>query len=307
MSNELIHKGEDMELKGIYTALVTPFKDYKVDEEALERLIAFQMEGGVDGLVPCGSTGEASTLSYEEHERVIELVIKHAHGTVPVIAGTGSNCTDEAIELTQSAKKIGADMCLLTTPYYNKPSQEGLYRHYKKIAETVDIPLILYNIPGRTGVNMTPETIKRLAEIPNIVGIKEASGSLIQVAEIFRLTDGKFTILSGDDNLFLPMMSAGAVGVISVASNIIPKQMQEFYRAFIIEKDIYKARDMNAQLMPFFQSLFIETNPIPVKEVLYFMGMIEEELRLPMCPASEGTKAALREVMEEYGLGKGKG
>ena len=293
-----------MELKGIYTALVTPFKDYKVDEEALERLIGFQLEGVVDGLVPCGSTGEASTLGYDEHKRVIELTIKHAHGTVPVIAGTGSNCTEEAIELTRSAKKIGANMCLLTTPYYNKPSQEGLYRHYRKIAEDVDIPLILYNIPGRTGVNMTPETIKRLAEIPNIVGIKEASGSLIQVAEIFRLTDGKFTILSGDDNLFLPMMSAGAVGVISVASNIIPKEMQELYRAFFVEKDIFKARDMNARFMPLFQSMFIETNPIPVKEALYFMGMIEEELRLPMCPASEGNKAALRKVLEEYGLVK---
>ncbi len=292
-----------MELKGIYTALITPFKDYKVDEEAFGKLIAFQLEGGVNGLVPCGTTGEASTLSYEEHERVIELTIKYAKGTVPVIAGTGSNSTEEAIELTKSAKKIGADMCLLTTPYYNKPTQEGMYRHYKKIAEEVDIPLILYNIPGRTGVNMTPETIKRIAEIPNIAGIKEASGSLIQVAEIFRLTEGKFTILSGDDNLFLPMMSAGAVGVISVASNVIPKQMQEFFRTFFVERDIFKARDINARLMPFFQSLFIETNPIPVKEILYFMGMIEEELRLPMCPASDGTKAILRKVVEEYGLG----
>ncbi len=291
-----------MKLKGIYTALITPFKDYKVDEEAFGKLIAFQLEGGVNGLVPCGTTGEASTLSYEEHKRVIELTIKYAKGTVPVIAGTGSNSTEEAIELTKSAKKIGADMCLLTTPYYNKPTQEGMYRHYKKIAEEVDIPLILYNIPGRTGVNMTPETIKRIAEIPNIAGIKEASGSLIQVAEIFRLTEGKFTILSGDDNLFLPMMSAGAVGVISVASNVIPKQMQEFFRTFFVERDIFKARDINARLMPFFQSLFIETNPIPVKEILYFMGMIEEELRLPMCPASDGTKAILRKVVEEYGL-----
>ncbi len=291
-----------MELKGIYTALITPFKDYKVDEEAFGKLIAFQLEGGVNGLVPCGTTGEASTLSYEEHKRVIELTIKYAKGTVPVIAGTGSNSTEEAIELTKSAKKIGADMCLLTTPYYNKPTQEGMYRHYKKIAEEVDIPLILYNIPGRTGVNMTPETIKRIAEIPNIAGIKEASGSLIQVAEIFRLTEGKFTILSGDDNLFLPMMSAGAVGVISVASNVIPKQMQEFFRTFFVERDIFKARDINARLMPFIQSLFIETNPIPVKEILYFMGMIEEELRLPMCPASDGTKAILRKVVEEYGL-----
>ncbi|HNQ64144.1 MAG TPA: 4-hydroxy-tetrahydrodipicolinate synthase [Syntrophorhabdaceae bacterium] len=291
-----------MELKGIFTALVTPFKDYKLDEEALKRIVEFQLTSGVDGLVPCGTTGEASTLSFEEHERVIELTIKHVGGKVPVIAGTGSNCTDEAIELTGSAKKIGADACLLTTPYYNKPTQEGLYRHFKKIAESVDIPLVLYNIPGRTGVNMTPETIKRLADIPNIIGIKEASGSLIQVAEIYRLTDGRFTILSGDDNLFLPMMSAGAVGVISVASNIIPTEMQALFKTFMVEKDIFKASDMNARLMPLFQSIFIETNPIPIKECLYFMGMIKEELRLPMCPASDTTKAILRKVLEEYGL-----
>jgi len=291
-----------MELKGIFTALVTPFKDYELDEEGLKRIVESQLAGGVDGLVPCGSTGEASTLSYEEHERVIELTIKYANGKVPIIAGTGSNSTEEAIELTKSAKQIGADACLLTTPYYNKPTQEGLYRHYRKIAESVDIPLILYNIPGRTGVNMTPETIKRLADIPSIIGIKEASGSLVQIAEIYRLTNGKFIILSGDDNLFLPMMSAGAVGVISVASNIIPKEMQALFKAFMIERDIFKARDINTRLMPLFQSLFIETNPIPIKECLYFMGMIEEEFRLPMCPASDTTKATLRKVLEEYGL-----
>lgn len=291
-----------MELKGVYTALVTPFKDYNVDEEALKRLIALQLEGGVDGLVPCGTTGEASTLDYEEHERVIELTIECAKGTVPVIAGTGSNSTKEATELTARAKQIGANMCLITTPYYNKPTQEGLYRHYRKIAEEVDIPLILYNVPGRTGINMMPETVKRLAEIPNIIGIKEASGSLVQVVEIYRLTSRTFTILSGDDNLFLPMMSAGAAGVISVVSNILPAELKALYRAFLEEGNIEKARDMNARLMPIFQGMFIETNPIPVKEALYYMGIIEEEFRLPLCPMSEANKSITKNLLKEYGL-----
>ena len=291
-----------MGLKGVYTALVTPFKDYAVDEQALRRLVQLQLEGGVDGIVPCGTTGEASTLDYDEHERVIELVIECVKGAVPVIAGTGSNSTKEAIELTAKAKEIGVDMCLLTTPYYNKPTQEGLYRHYKKIAEEVDIPLVLYNIPGRTGINMTPETTKRLAEIPNVVAIKEASGSLVQVAEIYRLTEGKFTILSGDDNLFLPMMSVGAVGVISVLSNMMPAQLRALYTAFLEERDIKKACEMNARLMPLFQGIFIETNPIPVKEALYYMGIIEEEFRLPLCTMSDANKAVFKNLLREYGL-----
>ncbi|MCX5805199.1 MAG: 4-hydroxy-tetrahydrodipicolinate synthase [Proteobacteria bacterium] len=291
-----------MELKGVYTALVTPFKNDKLDEGALKKLIALQIKGGVDGFVPCGSTGEASTLDYEEHKRVIELTVECAKRTVPVIAGTGSNSTKEAIELTSMAKQVGADKCLLTTPYYNKPTQEGLYRHFRKIAEEVDIPLILYNIPGRTGINMTPETVKRLAEIPNIEGIKEASGSLVQVAEIYRLTKGKFTILSGDDNLFLPMMSVGAVGVISVLSNMMPAQMKTLYQTFLEEKDIEKARDINAYLMPLFQGIFIETNPIPVKEALYYMGIIEEEFRLPLCTMSDANKIVMKSLLKEYGL-----
>jgi 4-hydroxy-tetrahydrodipicolinate synthase len=296
------NKGGVMELKGIYTALVTPFKNDSLDEDAFKRLIALQLDGGVDGFVPCGSTGEASTLDYDEHKRVIELTVECAKKAVPVIAGTGSNSTKEAIELTAMAKQIGADMCLLTTPYYNKPTQEGLYRHYRKIAEEVDIPLILYNIPGRTGINMTPETVKRLAEIPGIKGIKEASGSLVQVAEIYRLTQGKFTILSGDDNLFLPMMSAGAVGIISVLSNMLPLKMKTLYKTFLEERDIEKARDINAYLMPLFQGIFIETNPIPVKEALYYMGIIEEEFRLPLCSMSEANKTILKGLLKEYGL-----
>ena len=291
-----------MDLAGVFTALVTPFKNGKVDEDALKDLIGFQLKGDVDGLVPCGTTGEAPTLSYEEHERVIELTVKYAGGSVPVIAGTGSNSTKEAIELTEGAKRLGADACLLTTPYYNKPTQEGLYRHYKEIAEAVDISLVLYNIPGRTGINMAPETIKRVAEIPNIVGIKEASGSLVQVSEIYRLTGGRFTIFSGDDNIFLPMMSVGAVGVISVISNIMPKELKELYRAFAEEEDIKKARDLHTRLMPLFQGMFIETNPIPVKEALYYMGMIEKEFRLPLCPLSDANSRYLKGLLKVYGL-----
>jgi 4-hydroxy-tetrahydrodipicolinate synthase len=295
-------EGESMELKGIYTALVTPFKDYAVDEESFRGLIDFQLQEGIDGIVPCGTTGESATLSYEEHERVVEIAVKQVKGKVPVIAGTGSNSTHETIELTAGAKKLGADMCLLTTPYYNKPTQEGLYRHFRKVAEDVEIPLILYNIPGRTGINMAPETVKRLAEIPNVIGIKEASGSLTQVAEIYRLTGGKFAILSGDDNLFLPMMSVGAVGVISVVSNVLPKEMGMLYRTFLEDRDVAEARDLNARLMPIFQAMFVETNPIPVKESLYYMGMIEKEFRLPLCPLSEASRGILKEALKDFGL-----
>ena len=295
-----------MDLKGIYTALVTPFKDGKLDEKAFRDLIEFQLKGGINGVVPCGTTGEAPTLSYEEHEKVIELAVKYVHGKVPVIAGTGSNSTQEAIELTEGAKKLGADFCLLTTPYYNKPNQEGLYQHFKAIAEAVNIPLILYNIPGRTGINMTPETTFRLSKIKNIVGIKEAAGSLAQVSDIYRLTKGTFAILSGDDNLFLPMMSVGAVGVISVASNIMPKELQSLYRAFLIEKNIKKAMSIHTRLMPLFQGMFIETNPIPIKEAMAYMGMLKKELRLPLCPLSDANSRLIKGLLDEYGLLKKK-
>jgi 4-hydroxy-tetrahydrodipicolinate synthase len=293
-----------MEIKGIYTALVTPFRDYDLDEKALEGLIGFQLKGGVNGIVPCGTTGEAATLSYEEHERVVELTVKYVNGAVPVVAGTGSNSTKETIELTASAKQVGADMCLLTTPYYNKPTQEGLYRHYKKVAEEVDIPLILYNIPGRTGINMMPETVARLAEIPTIIGIKEASGSLVQVADIYRMAKDKITIMSGDDNLFLPMMSVGARGVVSVLSNAMPAELQRLYTAFLDERDIDKAMALNANLLPIMQAMFVETNPIPIKETLYHMGMMEKEFRLPLCPLSEGNSRFLKAVLKNYGLFK---
>lgn len=291
-----------MTLKGIYTALVTPFKNGNLDEKAFKNLIEFQLKGRVNGLVPCGTTGEAPTLSYEEHEKVIELAVKYVNGKVPVVAGTGSNSTQEAIELTRGAKKLGADFCLLTTPYYNKPSQEGLYQHFKAIAEAVNIPLILYNIPGRTGINMIPETVFRLSKLKNIVGIKEAAGSLVQVSDIYRLTKGKFTILSGDDNLFLPMMSVGATGIISVLSNIMPKEIQSLYRAFLVEKNIVKAMNMHTRLMPLFQGIFVETNPVPIKEAMAYMGMIAKEIRLPLCPLSQTNGMFLKSLLAEYGL-----
>jgi 4-hydroxy-tetrahydrodipicolinate synthase len=291
-----------MTLKGIYTALVTPFKNGNLDEKAFRNLIDFQLKGRINGLVPCGTTGEAPTLSYEEHEKVIELAVKYVNGKVPVIAGTGSNSTQEAIELTRGAKKLGADFCLLTTPYYNKPSQEGLYQHFKAIAEAVNIPLILYNIPGRTGINMVPETVFRLSKLRNIVGIKEAAGSLAQVSDIYRLTKGKFAILSGDDNLFLPMMSVGAVGVISVLSNIMPKEMQSLYRAFLVEKNVVKAMNVHTRLMPLFQGIFVETNPVPIKEAMAYMGMIAKEFRLPLCPLSQANSMFIKNLLAEHGL-----
>jgi 4-hydroxy-tetrahydrodipicolinate synthase len=291
-----------MDLKGVYTALITPFKNGTIDEEGLGRLIEFQLQGGVDGIVPCGTTGEASTLSYEEHERVIELTVKFVNGKIPVIAGTGSNSTLETVELTAKAKKLGTDMVLLVAPYYNRPTQEGLYGHFKKVAENVDIPIVLYNIPTRTGVNMLPELVARLAEIPNIVAIKEASGSLQQVADIYRLTKGRFTILSGDDNIFLPMMALGARGVISVLSNILPQKLKMLSKAFLDEKDIEKARTLHMELMPLFQAMFVEVNPVPVKESLYYMGLVEKELRLPLVPLADKNREYLKTVLREFGL-----
>jgi 4-hydroxy-tetrahydrodipicolinate synthase len=291
-----------MRIHGVHTALVTPFRDGALDETALGKLIEFQLNEGIDGLVPCGSTGEAATLSYEEHERVIELTVKLAGGRVPVTAGTGSNSTKETIELTGIAKHLGADMALIVAPYYNRPTQEGMYLHFRKVAEEVDIPLILYNIPGRTGVNMLPELVARLAEIPNIVGIKEASGSVQQVADIFRLTKGKFSILSGDDNLFLPMMSLGGTGVISVISNMMPGRMKDLGKAFLEENNPAKACEIHVQLMPLFHGMFIETNPVPVKEALYHMGVIEKEVRLPLCQLSEQNRNYVKELIKGYGL-----
>jgi len=287
--------------KGSMVAIVTPFKNGKVDEKALGDLIEFQILNGTDGIVPCGTTGESATLSYEEHNRVIEFTIEAVKKRVPVIAGTGSNSTDEAIMLTRHAKKAKADAALLITPYYNKPTQEGLYRHYKKIAEDVDIPLVLYNVPGRTGVNMLPQTVARLSEIKNIVAIKEATGSLQQISETIQLCGERIAILSGDDFTALPTYAVGGKGVISVTANIIPKDMSAMWDAF--EKgDLKEANRLHYKTFNLHGLMFCETNPIPVKTALSLMGKCTAEFRLPLCPMSDANLEKLKKGLKEYGL-----
>src|SRR5512133_1418115 len=256
--------------KGSIVAIVTPFKNGVVDEEKLRELVEFQIANGTDGIVPCGTTGESSTLDYEEHDRVIEIVIHQVNKRVPVIAGTGSNSTREAIEITAHAKKLGADGALLVTPYYNKPSQDGLYHHYKAVAEAVALPQILYNVPGRTGVNLLPETVARLAEISNIVAIKEATGSLQQASEVLDLCGDKIDVFSGDDFITFPMMACGAKGVISVLANIMPRTVADLVDAFFAG-DMEKARQLHLQTLKIGSAMFIESNPVPVKTALELM------------------------------------
>jgi 4-hydroxy-tetrahydrodipicolinate synthase len=282
--------------EGSITAIVTPFSNGKVDGAALRKLVEFQIRSGTDGIVPCGTTGESPTLSFEEHERVIDIVVRTARGRVPVIAGTGSNNTKEAVTLTRYAKKAGADGALVITPYYNKPTQEGLYRHFRTVAESADIPLVMYNVPGRTGVNMLPETVARLAAIPNIVGIKEASGNMGQICDVIAAAPPGFHVLSGDDGIFFPLLCLGARGVISVASNVDPARMAELYDAFKAG-DVARARELHFRLWDLFRVLFVETNPIPVKTALAMMGRIREEIRLPLCTMSEGGKKSLARVL----------
>jgi 4-hydroxy-tetrahydrodipicolinate synthase len=287
--------------KGSIVAIVTPFKNGEIDEESLRELVEFQIENGTDGIVPCGTTGEASTLDYDEHDRVIEIVVQQAKKRVPVIAGTGSNSTKEAIEITEHAKKVGADGALLVTPYYNKPTQEGLYRHYKTVAESVALPQILYNVPGRTSVNMLPETVARLADIPNIVGIKEASGSLQQVSEVLSLCGDRIEVLSGDDFITFPIMACGGSGVISVTANIMPKEIAAMIDAFNAG-DLEEARRLHLRLLRINNAMFIETNPTPVKTALGLMGKCDDEVRLPLAPMSEANTSKLAAVMKEYNL-----
>lgn len=283
---------------GSHVAIVTPFRKGKVDERALGDLIEWQIAKGTNGIVPCGTTGESATLSHEEHNRVIELTVEVVRRRVPVTAGTGSNSTDEAISLTKHAKGAGADAALLITPYYNKPTQEGLYRHYKAIAEAVDLPLVLYNIPGRTGVNMLPATVARLAVIPNIVGVKEGSGVIQQASDIVQTCGGRLAVLAGDDAMTLPMMAVGGQGVITVTANIAPTEMANMVKAFAAG-NIEEARRLHFQLSPLFAALFYETNPIPVKEALGMMGKIDPELRLPLCPMGKENRDKLMQVMKE--------
>jgi len=288
--------------KGSIVAIVTPFtKTGDIDEERLRELVEFQIENGTDGIVPCGTTGEASTLDYEEHDRVIEIVVQQAKKRVPVIAGTGSNSTKEAIEITEHAKHVGADGALLVTPYYNKPTQEGLYRHYKTVAESVALPQILYNVPGRTAVNMLPETVARLADIPNIVGIKEASGSLQQASEVLSLCGDKIEVLSGDDFITFPMMACGGSGVISVTANIMPREIAAMVDAFNAG-DLEEARRLHLKLLKINNAMFIETNPTPVKTALGLMGKCDADVRLPLAPMSEANLARLAGIMKEYHL-----
>jgi 4-hydroxy-tetrahydrodipicolinate synthase len=286
---------------GAFTALVTPFKDGEIDEEALRRLIEFQVENGIDGLVPCGTTGESATLSHEEHNRIIDIAIETAKGRVPVIAGTGSNSTVETLTLTKHAKEAGADAALLISPYYNKPSQDGVYEHYRRVAEEVDLPLIVYNVPSRTALNMLPETVARLSEIKNIAGIKEATGDMAQVSEVIERSRQGFCVLSGDDFTTLPLLSLGGRGVISVISNLVPGEMAEMCRLFLSGK-IEEARRVHFRLQGLARAMFIETNPVPVKTALSMMGMIEEEFRLPLVGMKEGNRRKLKEALDSQGL-----
>jgi 4-hydroxy-tetrahydrodipicolinate synthase len=287
--------------KGILTAIVTPFRNNKVDYDSFGKLIEWQIAQGVTGIVPCGSTGESATLSFEEHKEVIGFTVKTVKKRVLVIAGTGSNNTEEAVELTQDAEQAGADAALLITPYYNKPTQEGLYRHFKVIAEKTKLPLVLYNVPGRTGVNMLPATIARCAEMKNIVAVKEASGSLEQACDIIQMTSGKVDVLSGDDSLFLPILAVGGTGVICTTSNVTPADMCLLYEAFM-RGDLQEARRVHYKLFGLMKALFLETNPIPVKTALSLMGKMTGEMRLPLCAMQDANLEKLKKEMKTLGL-----
>ncbi|RJP20490.1 MAG: 4-hydroxy-tetrahydrodipicolinate synthase [Deltaproteobacteria bacterium] len=281
---------------GAIVATVTPFRNGKLDAAGLKKLVEFQIRNGTAGIVPCGTTGESATLSHDEHRQVIDLVVEAVDGRVPVIAGTGSNNTSEAVALTRYAKKAGADAALVITPYYNKPTQKGLVAHFTEVAGAADIPLVLYNVPGRTGVNMAAETVARLSEVGNIVGVKEASGNLAQICDILSMTPRTFCVLSGDDGLYFPMLALGAKGVISVVSNVAPRLMADLYDAFSLGQ-VNRAREIHFRLWPLMQALFIETNPIPAKTALAMMGKVREEFRLPLCAMSDGNRKALAKVL----------
>lgn len=291
-----------LNLRGSMVALITPFKNGAIDEGKIRDLVEFHIKNGTSGIVPVGTTGEASTLSVEEHKAVIELTVKASNKRLPVIAGAGANNTEKAVEFTRNAKSAGADAALIVSPYYNKPSQKGLYLHFKKIAESVDIPIVLYNIQSRTAVNMEPETIYKLSQINNIIGIKEASGNLEQMSKIISMCGDKFVLLSGDDALTLPVLSIGGKGVISVAANIVPKDVEMLCRAFE-NGNIEEARNLHYKLLPLVKTLFIETNPVPVKAAMAFLSMIEnEDVRLPLAPLEDANAAKLKKALKEYGL-----
>lgn len=287
--------------KGSICAIVTPFKNGKVDEGKLKELIEFQIANGTDGIVPCGTTGESATLSYEEHHRVIDFTIQVVDGRIPVIAGTGSNSTAESISLTKHAKSAGADGALLITPYYNRPTQKGLIAHFRAVAEAVQIPMVIYNVPARTGVNMLPESIAELKEIPHIVAVKEASGSLQQITELITLCKDRITVLSGDDFIVMPILSVGGKGVISVVANVAPALMASLIDAFEVG-EFMRASQIQRDIFPLCQAMFLETNPIPVKTALALMGKMDGELRLPLVGMAEGNLKKLKETLARYKL-----
>jgi len=288
--------------KGSIVAIVTPFKNGKVDEKKLRDLIEFQIKNGSSGIVPCGTTGESATLSFDEHDRVIEITIEQVKKRVPVIAGTGSNSTEEAIMLTKHAAGAGADASLQVSPYYNRPTQKGLYEHFKTIANAVEIPILLYNIASRTGVNIEPETIARLSsDCKNIVGVKEASGNLDQMSRIKALCGEKFDLISGDDSLTLPVLSIGGTGIISVVANIVPKDVANLVSEFQ-KGNTKEAREIHYKLLPLIKAVFLETNPIPVKTAMGLLGMCEPGLRLPMCAMSPENLEKLKRALIDYGI-----
>lgn len=289
------------DIKGIITAIITPFNQNKIDKQAYKNLIDMQIKAGINGVVPCGTTGESATLDFEEHEMMIDYTLELVNRKMVVIAGAGSNNTKEAIRLAKHAQKSGADAVLLITPYYNKPTQNGMYEHFRTIAEEVDIPIILYNVPGRTGVNMIPETVARLSEIKNIIGIKEATGSLQQVIEVMKLCKKGFIVLSGDDFTALPSIAVGAKGVISVTSNIVPEKMVKMFKAYEAG-NMQKAIAINLELWPLHNVMFIESNPIPVKAAAHLMKWVSNEIRLPLTPLSGANLEKLRSVMVSQGL-----
>jgi len=287
--------------RGAFTALVTPFSNGKLDEVALRKHIDFQIEQGIDGVVPCGTTGEASTLTHDEHIEVVRITVEHVNGRVPVVAGSGSNSTKEALELTRRVKEVGADASLMITPYYNKPTQDGLYQHFSVIAGEIDIPIVLYNVPGRTGVNMLPETVARLAKLPNIVGLKDATADLIQASYTLQVVPDDFILLSGEDALVYPLLTIGGSGVISVTSNIAPAEMAGMCRSYL-DGDIKTAVELHHRLLPLCDSMFVETNPIPVKGALAMMGRINNELRLPLVPLTDSGAVKVRSSLEKFGI-----
>jgi 4-hydroxy-tetrahydrodipicolinate synthase len=291
-----------MQFKGAFTALVTPFSNGQLDEDAYRKLIEWQIQSGINGVVPCGTTGESATMSHDEHKRVIRICVDQVKGRVPVLAGAGSNNTAEAVELTRFAKEAGADGALLITPYYNKPTQEGLYQHFKRIASEVSMPFIVYNVPGRTSVNLLPPTVARLnKDIPDVIGIKEATGDLNQVSQVLEYCGPDFQVLSGDDFTVLPLLSVGGCGVISVVSNILPDKMSGLCAAWF-KGDLAKARELHFFLASFARMMFIETNPIPAKTALSLMGRIKLEMRLPLTPLSPANAETLQKFLADKGL-----